>query len=190
MPRLVRVFAGRTLILLVLSCRGSYSLLITIPWQLIVLTLYLALVIHYSTKTETELRCHLQQNKARYKLHLCHQSSIPSMHTRDSQKVRGPFNYVRIILSCFHSLIKANIRRSTAKPTKWHVRPAKTQNSVGIRPIRSESSLSAWRNIRYLATNSANSKDFDQTIQMHSLIRVFVLGAQIILLVLSIKRLI
>ena len=33
------------------------------------------------------------------------------------------------------------------KPTKWSVRPAKTQISLGIRPVWSESSLSAWRNI-------------------------------------------
>ena len=31
------------------------------------------------------------------------------------------------------------------KPTKWHVRPAKTQISLGIRPVWSEASLSAWR---------------------------------------------
>ena len=33
------------------------------------------------------------------------------------------------------------------KPTKWHVRPAKTQISLGIRPVWSESSLSAWRKL-------------------------------------------
>ena len=31
--------------------------------------------------------------------------------------------------------------RHTTKPTKWHVRPAKTQISLGIRPVWSESSL-------------------------------------------------
>ena len=34
--------------------------------------------------------------------------------------------------------------RLMTKPTKWHVRPAKTQISLGIRPVWSESSLSAW----------------------------------------------
>ena len=29
------------------------------------------------------------------------------------------------------------------KPTKWHVRPAKTQISLGIHPVWSESSLEA-----------------------------------------------
>ena len=31
------------------------------------------------------------------------------------------------------------------KPTKWHVRPAKTQISLGIRPVWSESSLSVMK---------------------------------------------
>ena len=33
------------------------------------------------------------------------------------------------------------------KTSKWHVRPAKTQISLGIRPVWSESSLSAWRKL-------------------------------------------
>ena len=37
--------------------------------------------------------------------------------------------------------------RLMTKPTKWHVRPAKTQISLGIRPVWSESSLSAWRKL-------------------------------------------
>ena len=44
-------------------------------------------------------------------------------------------------------LLSSNIEMSrlTTKPTKQHVRPAKTQISLGIRPVWSESSLSAWR---------------------------------------------
>ena len=45
------------------------------------------------------------------------------------------------------------------KPTKWHVRPAKTQISLGIRPVWSESLLSAWRKRWFLATHWAHSKD-------------------------------
>ena len=37
--------------------------------------------------------------------------------------------------------------RDMTKPTIWHVRPAKTQISLGIRPVWSESSLSAWRKL-------------------------------------------
>ena len=48
---------------------------------------------------------------------------------------------------------KRNISRLVTKPTKWHVRPAKTQISLGIRPVWSESSLSAWRKLGSLATH-------------------------------------
>ena len=45
------------------------------------------------------------------------------------------------------------------KPTKWHLRPAKTQISLGIRPVLSESSLSAWRKLANgsLATHLADA---------------------------------
>ena len=64
------------------------------------------------------------------------------------------------------------------------VRPAKTQISLGIRPVRSESSLSAWRNLGSLATRWAHSEDSDQTGWMPGLIWVFA-GSTLILLVLS-----
>ena len=53
------------------------------------------------------------------------------------------------------------------------VRPAKTQISLGIRPVCSESSLSAWANLRSLATHWAHSEDSDQTGRMPRLIWVF-----------------
>ena len=59
------------------------------------------------------------------------------------------------------------------KPTKWHMRPAKTQISLGIRPVWSESSLCAFRNIGSLATDWAHSEDSDQTGRMPRLIWVF-----------------
>ena len=43
------------------------------------------------------------------------------------------------------------------------VRPAKTQISLGIHPVWSESSLSAWRKLGSLATHWAHSNDSDQT---------------------------
>ena len=70
------------------------------------------------------------------------------------------------------------------KPIKWHVRQAKTQISLGIRPVWSESSLSAWRKLVSLATHLAHSKDSDQTGRMPRLIWVFA-GRTVILLVLS-----
>ena len=46
------------------------------------------------------------------------------------------------------------------KPTKWHVRPVKTRISLGNCPAWSESSLSAWRKLRSLATHWAHCKDW------------------------------
>ena len=55
----------------------------------------------------------------------------------------------KLTLSC-----KNHLSRLMIKPTKWHVRAAKTQISLGIYPVWSESSLSTWRNLRSLATHS------------------------------------
>ena len=63
--------------------------------------------------------------------------------------------------------------RHTTKQTNWHVRPAKTQISLGIRPVWSESSLSAWRKLGSLATHWAHSEDSDQTGRMPRLILIF-----------------
>ena len=59
------------------------------------------------------------------------------------------------------------------KPTKWSVCPAKTQISLGICPVWSESSLSTWRKLWSLATHWAHSEDSDQTGRMPRLIWVF-----------------
>ena len=64
------------------------------------------------------------------------------------------------------------------------VRPAKTQISLGIRPVWSESSLSAWRKSGSLATHWAHSENSDQTGRMTRLIWVFA-GRTDTLLVLS-----
>ena len=70
------------------------------------------------------------------------------------------------------------------KTNKVSVRPAKTQISLGIRPVWSESSLSAWGNLGFLATHGAHSEDSDQTGRMPRLIWVFA-GRTFIVLVLS-----
>ena len=63
--------------------------------------------------------------------------------------------------------------RLTTKATKRHVRPAKTQISLGIHPVWSESSLSAWGKLGSLATHWAHSEDSGQTGRMPRLIWVF-----------------
>ena len=59
------------------------------------------------------------------------------------------------------------------KTNKMAVRPANTQISLGIRPVWSESSLSAWRKLGSLATQWVQSKDSDQTGRIPRLIWVF-----------------
>ena len=64
--------------------------------------------------------------------------------------------------------------------------PTKTQISLGICLVWSESPLSAWRKLGSLATHWVHSKDSDQTGQMPRLIWVFA-GQALILLVLSFR---
>ena len=70
-------------------------------------------------------------------------------------------------------VLKWNMSHLMTKPTKWHVRPAKTQISLGIRPVWSESLLSACRKLGSLATHWTHSEDSDQTGWMSRLIWVF-----------------
>ena len=79
---------------------------------------------------------------------------------------------------------RLHLSRDMTKPTKWHVRQAKTQISLGIRPVWSESSLSAWRKLGSLATYWVHSEDSDQMGRMPRLIWVFA-GHTVTLLVLS-----
>ena len=62
--------------------------------------------------------------------------------------------------------------------------PAKTQISLGIHPVWSESLLSAWRKFGSLPIHLAHSEDSDLTGRMPRLIWVFA-GRKVILLVLS-----
>ena len=81
-----------------------------------------------------------------------------------------------LILSCSSS--------SEPPHDKMTVCPAKTQVSLGIRPVWSESSLSAWRKLGSLDIHWAHSEDSDQTGRMPRLSWVFA-GRTLILLVLS-----
>ena len=69
------------------------------------------------------------------------------------------------------SFILFHMRHSMTKPTMWPVRPAKTQISLGIRPVWSESSLCAqWADPMFL---HADVEDSDQTGRMSRLVWVF-----------------
>ena len=67
-------------------------------------------------------------------------------------------------LSCSSWLLycwtESQLSRLMTKPTKWHMRPAKSQISLGTCPVWSESSLSAWRKLGSLATDWVHSKEW------------------------------
>ena len=71
---------------------------------------------------------------------------------------------------------KTKMNRLMTKPTKWHVHPAKTQISLVIRPVWSESSLSRSRKLGSLTTHWVHGEDSDQTGQMPRLIWVLAWG--------------
>ena len=80
-----------------------------------------------------------------------------------------------------YSFVCLYMSRITIKQTTWLVRPAKAQISLGIRPVWSESSLSAWRKIGSWATHWVHSEDSDQTGRMPRLICILA-GRTVILL--------
>ena len=88
------------------------------------------------------------------------------------------------VLSINHRLVNYIHEPPRDKTNKMTVRPAKTQISLGIRPVWSESSLSGWRKLGPLATQWAHSEDSGQTGRMPRLIWVFA-GRTVTLLVLS-----
>ena len=81
------------------------------------------------------------------------------------------------------SIWSHNLSLLTTKPAKWLVRPAKTQLSIGIHPDWSESSLSAWRNVGFLATHKTHGEDWSDRANAQA--DQSSLGAHAILLVLS-----
>ena len=97
------------------------------------------------------------------------------------------------ILSSLETYIN-HIAKPRTQPTRFELRhdktnrmsvcSAKTEISLGIRPVWSDSSLSAWRKLVSSATHWAHSEDSDQTGRMPRLIRVFS-RRRVILLVLS-----
>ena len=61
--------------------------------------------------------------------------------------------------------VRVSLNWSTTKPTKW-LHPVKTQISLHIRPVWSESLLSAWRRFGFLATHKMHSKVFRRLIRL------------------------
>ena len=57
-----------------------------------------------------------------------------------------------------HMKFRNHMSRNVRKRTFWHVRPTKTQISLRVRAVWSESSLSTWRNFVSLAIQNAPMK--------------------------------
>ena len=112
--------------------------------------------------------------------------------------IKGTIIWFKETFNVFHTILKtvkktkfksSSFDARTFEPrhdktNKMSVRPAKTKISLGIRPVWSESLLSAWRMLGYLATQWAHNKDSDQTGRMPRLIWVFA-GRTLILLIRS-----
>ena len=130
MPRLIWVFAGRTVILLVLSWGGSYLLAKPTEWPKLVSPWKIKCFQYYFEQPRNPL--------------LTKEETL-AYATRSSTVIKVDY-----------------MSRLISKPTKWHVRPAKTQISLGILPVWSESWLSAWRKLWSSATHWVHSKDSDQ----------------------------
>ena len=77
-------------------------------------------------------------------------------------------NYMAIVVTA-----QWKINRLMTKPTKWYMCPAKTQISLGIRPVWSESSLCAQWVAKDSSFLHADSKDSDRTGRIPRLIWVF-----------------
>ena len=96
-----------------------------------------------------------------------------------NEKVKTVLNFCSIFPVVFcraspaHVTGRSEMSRSITKPTQWPLRPVKTRISLGIRPVWSESSLSAWRKLGSLATQWVHSEDSDQTGRIPRLIWVF-----------------
>ena len=74
-------------------------------------------------------------------------------------------HYWLVFIAWMHSNELAYMNRDMTKPTKWVCAQLKTQISLGIRPVWSESSLSAWRKLGSLATHWAHSAHADLSLR-------------------------
>ena len=114
---------------------------------------------------------------------LIHRSLVThKAHSDQSDQTGWILRLILFLSGCTDHLV--DLSRSTSKPTKWPVRPAKTQISLGIRPVWSECLLCdqcVAKDPRFL---HADSEDSDQTGRMPRLIWVFA-GRTVMLLVLS-----
>ena len=81
---------------------------------------------------------------------------------------------IRLCVSWITRQLILHLSLSKTKQTKWHVRAAKTQDSLGIRTVWSEALCAVWV-AHDLNFRQSDSEDSDQTERMPRLIWVFAL---------------
>ena len=105
-----------------------------------------------------------------------HSQACRLSHIWEPMRVENAFlclvPFILVLKFCWPVCFQ-NMSSLMTKPTKWHVRLAKTQVSLGIHPVWSESSLCAWRRLGFSATHEVHSEYSDQTGRMPRLIWVF-----------------
>ena len=106
-------------------------------------------------------------------LRLDNQYSIVPFPTQSPFERKAVLESLHITARTIHCTCMWQISRLMAKPTKWSLRPAKTQISLGIRPVWSESLLCAQWVAEDPMFLHADSEDSDQTGWMPRLIWVF-----------------
>ena len=137
MPRLIRVFAGRTLILLVLSCRGSLMLKsITsrtggFPWRYSALPSYLI----DSAQDEWHNPDGLINNNKYLDLPSSLWSLLPCSKEMGKNNERKERQDTRSVVSGKQGPWQLSFELRHDKTNKTSVRPAKTQISLGIRTV-------------------------------------------------------
>ena len=92
---------------------------------------------------------------------LCNQSGCANDMTLNSNEKYGLQKLTDIAV--YYSGLELCLSCSTTKSTKWHVRPVKTQISLGIRPVWSASSLcTQWvaKDPRFLHADSEDWSDW------------------------------
>ena len=123
------------------------------------------------------------------KVYMCKilQNQLITAHTLSHIKVLMHLALaVCFLRKCLYNVWKSSVSLEICEPprektNKMAVCPAKTQISLGIRPVWSESSLSAWRKFGSLATRWEHSEDSDQSGRMPRLIRVLAWRTDILL---------
>ena len=157
MPRLIWVFAGYKVILLVLSRGGSFIMVVWIyltyhSFTVDLLQIWCA-VVKLSTLMSDSIsatdRIRKHTRKALVRFCWCASSLEHYLFAYMIDNYR--FSVVRLQLE--------HLSRNTTNPTKWHVRTARTQISRCL-------VWSAWRNLQSSAIHWAHSKHSDQTGQI------------------------